>query len=84
MACVPVPSAPIPELPAPLSIAPPPLPSLPNIPNICCKLPPLPVQVPPVDLPVGTLNPAIVAIINANLKLVRDYLDALEIPCPRG
>lgn len=81
MACVPIPKVPIPELPLPLGIGI----TTPDIefdPELCCKLLPFPIVLPPISL--GLLfNPAVNAIIAANIKIVQDYLDALPLDCPR-
>ena len=86
MACVPIPTLPVPTLPFPLSIEPPALPDVPLDAVFCCKIinytikpPPLPIFGPTTGI---VLNPAVNAVIAANIKLVQNYLNQLQIPCP--
>lgn len=82
MACLPLETPPFPELPFPLTLGAA-IPSFDFDPALCCKLLPFPVSVPPVPLPPGTINPAIMAIIQANLQSMGAYFDALPFKCPR-
>jgi hypothetical protein len=82
MPCLPIASLPIPELPFPLTIGPPII-DIEFDPKLCCKLLPFPLVVPPIPLPPGTLNPAIVAVIQAQLASMNTYFDALPFKCPR-
>lgn len=73
-----------PTLPAPLTLEPPPLPPLPTA-KLCCKVE-IEIPIPPILFPGAPLiiNPALVAVINANLALVKVYLDQIEVPCPKN
>jgi len=82
MACVPLPKVEAPKLPAPLTITP----SVPEFsfdPALCCKVLPFPLATPPVPLPPGTLNPAVVAIVTNAMSQVTKFLNSLSIPCPK-
>lgn len=83
MACIPVPAVVVPTLPAPLSIDFGALPSI-STPGLCCNLLAPITLVPPIPLPAAVLNPAVLATINAALHQVQDFLDHLEVPCPRA
>lgn len=82
MPCTPGLAAPIPELPAPLSLA---LPTI-ELPTfelgICCKLPPIPNPLPPIPLPTLVLNPAIVAALNAYIAQALSYIRLRPFECP--
>lgn len=82
MACIPVPTAAIPELPAPLSVALPSTPAVPGIPGLCCKLPPVLNPIPPIPLGSLVLNSAIVEALNVYIDQVRAYVNALPFKCP--
>lgn len=82
MACLPLPTVPFPELPFPLTLGAA-IPSFEFDPNLCCKLLPFPVVIPPIPLPVGVLNPGVVALVQANLQSMTAYFDALPFKCPR-
>lgn len=84
MACVKLPTPPIPELPAPLSLkAPiPKPPPIPGLPNFCCKLPPVKIPIPPIPIPALVLNPAVIALLNQHIKTVLSYINSLPLNCP--
>ncbi len=82
MPCLTIPVPTLPTLPSPLSLSPPPLPPIPNLPNICCKLPPLPISIPPIRIPSLILNPAIIATLNGYIAAAQAYLVAMPIACP--
>lgn len=83
MACIPNPAVTLPTLPSPLSIDPPGLPSI-STPGLCCQLiPPFTLSI-PITLPPGTLNPAVIATINAALRQVEDFVANLIPECPRS
>lgn len=82
MACVPLPKVAAPTLPAPLSIAPS-VPTLSFDPDLCCKVLPFPLATPPVPLPAGTINPAVIAIVTNAMAQIQTYLNSLSIPCPK-
>ncbi len=82
MACIPLPAAPAIELPFPLTLGAA-IPSYEFDPKLCCKILPFPLVTPPIPLPVGTLNPGVVAIVQANLELLTAYFDKLAFKCPR-
>lgn len=84
MPCIPPPQLPIPELPLPLTIAPPPLPSIEFDADLCCKIITLDLVPPPIPIPPGAINPAVVAVLRQNLKLVQAFLDKLPPSCPRS
>lgn len=83
MACVPIPQVPNPELPFPLTIAPPETPDPGFSADLCCKILAFTIPTPPIPLPPGTVNPATAALITSNLAAVQAYLDALPLKCPR-
>jgi hypothetical protein len=82
MACIPIPAVPLPELPFPLTFGVT-TPPFDFDPALCCKLLPFPIALPPIPLPLGTLNPAVVGVIMANLQAMNDFVDALPLKCPR-
>lgn len=82
MPCEILPPVTPPELPLPLTIVPPALPTLPVNLNLCCKivqfelgvtLPPFPPQV----------SETISAVIKPALATIRKYLHGIAIPCPK-
>lgn len=80
MPCIPLPIPTVPSLPSPftLGITTPPIHFNPQF---CCKIPPI-VNLPP--LPIGiTVNPAIIATLNAAIAEVNNYLHSLPLDCPR-
>ena len=83
MACINPPIPTLPTLPSPLSLAPPALPPI-TTPGLCCQLLPPLTLLPPITLPPNTLNPAVIATINAALQQVQDYLDSIVPDCPRS
>lgn len=91
MACTDLPTVPLPPLPLPFSI-----PSLPTVPTpsqpqLCCQLPDIiamiAAQIPPVQLPPGTLGPGaaqvVIAAVQEALATVQTYIDGLAPPCPK-
>lgn len=81
MPCIPIPTATVPTLPAPLSIAAPPPPSV-GTPGLCCQLVPPFSFTPP--LAIAVLNPAVVLTINQALHAVQEFIDKLPPRCPRS
>lgn len=81
MACVPIPSVPIPQLPPGVSIGVP-IPSVEFDVTICCKLLSFSQVAPPLSLNVP-LNPAIQAVITSTLQALQNYFDSLPLDCPR-
>lgn len=82
MPCITTPTLPVPQLPAPLSLA---LPTLPGISvdvPFCCKLPLPPVAIPPIPLPAILLNPAVIATLNGYIKAAVEYISAIPFECP--
>lgn len=49
---------------------------------LCCKLPPLPVELPIIPLPTLILNPAVVALLNLAIDKVVSYLNLQPLDCP--
>lgn len=80
--CLKLPTLPIPQLPAPLTLTLPALPELPGLPAFCCKLPPLPISIPPIPIPSLILNPAVIATLNAFITSALSYINSLAISCP--
>lgn len=82
MACIALPAVAIPTLPAPLTLtAPVPSLTIPDV-SLCCKLPPLPISIPPIPIPSAILNPAVIAALNAFVKQMTSYINALPLSCP--
>jgi len=84
MACVPLPAVPVPTLPGGISLTPPAPPGISFDPELCCKLLPFPLATPPISLPPGTLNPAVIAAVTAILQQIQDFLDGAVLRCPRA
>lgn len=82
MACIPLPDIELPTLPSPLTIDPPAV-SVSFETGLCCKLLNLPPVGVAIDLPPGTLNPAIIVTLNENIAAVQAYLDSLPLDCPK-
>lgn len=82
MACVPLPKVEVPKLPAPLTIEPT-VPEFSFAPALCCKVLPFPLATPPIPLPPGTINPAVIAIVNNATAQITKFLNSLTIPCPK-
>jgi hypothetical protein len=80
--CIQGPVLPLPTLPAPLSLSPPVPPALPGIPGLCCKLP-ISLAIPPIPIPSAVLNPAVIATLNGYIAVMKAYLRALPLPCPK-
>jgi len=91
MACIDLPSFPLPPLPLPFLIPALPAFPFPSQPKLCCQLPDIAAmilaQLPPIPLPPTTLNPAEVAIVVAAFQeaiaTVQLYVDGLIPPCPK-
>lgn len=81
-ACIALPIGTLPTLPSPLSLTAPALPSVPGLPDLCCKLPPLPVSLPPIPIPPLILNSAVITTLNATIALVQAFLVSLPLKCP--
>lgn len=89
MPCVPLPTSEFPELPAPLSLTPPAVPEpppLPDLPNYCCKLPPVEIPLPPIEIPSEVLE---LLSDTGALGRLKDYIDqaltfinSYPIKCP--
>ena len=80
MACIPVPPFPTPPLPG-FAITAPPLPPFPGV-DLCCKLDPFAIPVPPISF--GVAVPAsVLATINAAEEQIETYLSALPLKCPK-
>jgi hypothetical protein len=83
MPCLPITLPSIPTIPSPLTLGIG-LPSASFDPKLCCKLLPFPIVTPPIPLPPGVFNPAVVAVINAQLSaLTATYFNLLPLKCPR-
>jgi hypothetical protein len=85
MPCIPLPTVPKPQLPAPLSIGLPTLQTPPLQANLCCQfsLPQIILPLPPI--PLGFLGPAlapILAAIDAAEAQVDAWLAAIPVNCP--
>jgi len=80
MPCVSLPAAPIPSLPAGISVAAA-LPTFSGDLEACCKLVNFPFATPPIPLPPGTLN--VLGPLNVILDGVRDFFSGLGVPCPK-
>ena len=81
MPCIVLPLPQLPTLPSPLSISlgfPFALPDF----SFCCKLPPLPISIPPLPIPSLILNPGVIATLNGFITAANAYLNALPISCP--
>ena len=80
--CLKIPTVPAPTLPSPLGITPPDAPSPPTLPEFCCKLPPVSLPLPPIPIPAIILNPAVITALNANIEIVTNYINSLQLECP--
>lgn len=81
MACLEFPAVTAPTLPEPLSL------TLPSVSvsfdlELCCKLPPIPLQIPPIPLPPIILNSAVIAALNAFIQQAITYINLLPLECP--
>ena len=81
MACIDLPIPTIPTLPSPLSIGITLPPFAFNL-NLCCKILPFSLAIPPIPLGIS-LNLPIIAMINEQIAIVQAFLDQLAIPCPK-
>lgn len=82
MSCLQGPTVVPPTLPAPLSIATPPLPLPPFDVALCCKTPPFPTIPSIPSIGVTLLPGSAVAPINAFIQQVVGYINGLAVPCP--
>lgn len=82
MSCLPIPDVPIPTLPVPLTIEAT-LPPFDFDPELCCKILPFPLGVPPIGLGATLLNPAVNVAIASAVKSIQDYIDKLPHDCPK-
>lgn len=81
MACIDVPTIPVPTLPAGFSI--PALPAPPAIQaGVCCQSVSLAVVPPP--LPIGPLNPAFLLAVKEAIRTFQTFVDNLVPDCPRN
>lgn len=80
--CIQGPAIAIPPLPTGFTISPPVLPTLPGIPELCCKLPPIPIQLPPIPIPSLILNSAVIAALNVYIQTALTYINSLPLECP--
>jgi hypothetical protein len=86
MPCVPVPTPPLPSLPAGFNFTAP----LPAVPSItiagvpCCILPTLTTPSIPNPLPPLAVNPAFVTAMRAALATAESFFDSLTPSCPRS
>lgn len=82
MPCLKGPTISPPTLPSPLSID---LPSGPGFTfdiDLCCKTPPVSIPFPPIPIPPIILNPAVIAVLNAQIAIVVAFINSLSLPCP--
>ena len=87
MACIPLPSVTLPQLPPGLSLTTPTASTtLAGVNVLCCKIPPIPLSIPQVTITVP-IDPAVMAAVAAELDEVRElalsYLRAIPLPCDR-
>lgn len=86
MSCIAIPTIALPELPFPLTISPPALPSVDLSIDFCCKLqlisfaPYIPLGAVVLAIPGAA---AFVASINVYLAAIDTYIDALPLSCPK-
>jgi hypothetical protein len=81
MPCTPIPVVPVPSLPPGLTLGAA-LPTPEFAPELCCKLLPFELSVPPAALGIP-LNAGIAATLTVTLKTLTDYLLSLPVKCPR-
>ncbi len=82
MPCLKLPTVTAPTLPAPFTLGLPGLSGLTFDINLCCKLPPVSLPIPPIPLPAVVLNPAVIATLNSAISAVVTYINSLSVPCP--
>lgn len=80
--CIQGPAVTIPPLPTGFTLTPPVVPSLPGVPELCCKLPPVPIQLPPIPIPSLILNSAVMVTMNAYITTALSYINSLPLECP--
>lgn len=81
--CTQVPAPPAPQLPSPFTIGVgASLPTFNFDPALCCKVLPFEPKPPPIPIPPGVLNPAVVAVINQALAAMATFFDGASFGCP--
>lgn len=84
MACSPLPTPPAPPpLPGGISLEPPAPPPFPGAPDACCRIIDFPSIPAIVSFPPGTLNPGVMAGLDALMAGVQAFIDGLSFNCPR-
>lgn len=83
MACIALPPITIPDI-SPLSFTPPipDIPEIPGLPNLCCKLPPIPIQIPPIPIPTLVLSTTIMETLQEAVDQMLAYINSLPLDCP--
>lgn len=82
MPCTDLPAPTIPTPPLGISITPPPLPFVGDL-DLCCKIVSLSALTSILPLPPLIFNPAVAAVLEAQLALLLAYKNALPISCPK-
>lgn len=82
MPCLKGPTITIPTLPAPLSFGVSIDGGFSFAIDLCCKIPPVKIPFPPIPIPAVILNPAVIAILNAQIAIVTALINSLSVPCP--
>lgn len=83
MSCLKLPTPPAPDLPFPISLTPPGLPTGPSIDvKACCKLPPVSLPIPPISIPPVILNPAVITAMKGYMAQALTYVNSLALNCP--
>lgn len=82
MSCISLPAVTPPTLPSPLSLTPPSVDPPEFELELCCKLPPIEIPLPPIPLPPLVLNPAVIASLNAYIEQACTYVNSLSLSCP--
>lgn len=83
MPCIALPTITPPTLPSPLSLGAPLPPAPPDLPTgICCKFPVAPTVPPLPTIPAAVLGPFVDAL-NTYVGQVTEFLDKLQLSCPR-
>lgn len=82
MACI---ALPIPQIPTPpfeFSFTPP-VPQIPSLNiNLCCKLPPVDLPIPPIPVPTLLLSSGLLETLKEAIAQVNSYLNTLPLECP--
>lgn len=83
MSCITIPKLPLPTLPPGITI--------PGIGidlgitfavDLCCKIPPVKIPLPPVGISPTILNPGVIATLNAAIQSLQSYLHSIPLKCP--